>query len=168
MWEYPFLYEGSETYERGYLDVYVKSGRSVVVLALKDGEVIGASTGLPLEDADEAFQKPFREAGMDVGRIFYFGESVLKKSERGQRIGHRFFDEREKHATKHGFSVTTFCAVQRPADHPMKPEDYRENDAFWIKRGYRKHPALTAELSWEQVDQSGSEVLNQLNFWLKR
>jgi len=166
--EFPYLYDGSEDYERGYLEVYAKSERSVIVLAIKDGQVVGASTGLPLEDADEAFQKPFRDAGMDVSRIFYFGESVLRKSERGQGIGHRFFDEREIHARDHGFSIMTFCAVQRDADHPMKPEDYRENDAFWKKRGYEKVAALAAELGWEQIDQPGSETRNRLIFWLKR
>jgi len=166
--EFPYLYDGSEDYERDYLDVYTKSERSVVVLAIKDGQVVGASTGLPLEDADEAFQKPFRDSGMDVSRIFYFGESVLKVSERGQGIGHRFFDEREIHAQEHGFTVTTFCAVQRDPDHPMKPDDYRENDPFWRKRGYEKTSDLTAELSWEQIDQPGTETHNQLIFWLKR
>jgi GNAT superfamily N-acetyltransferase len=166
--EFPYLYDGSEDYEREYLEVYTQSERSVVVLAIKDGVIVGASTGLPLEDADEAFQKPFRDAGMDVARIFYFGESVLRKSERGQGIGHRFFDEREIHATQHGFSIMTFCAVQRADDHPMKPADYRENDAFWIKRGYGRHPELKAELAWEQVDHPKEEIHNQLVFWLKR
>ena len=166
--EYPYLYEGSEDYEREYLSVYSASERSVIVLAITDGQIIGASTGLPLEDADEAFQKPFWEIQMDIARIFYFGESVLRKSARGQGIGHRFFDEREIHAKEHGFPITTFCAVQRPSDHPMKPEDYRENDAFWKKRGYEKATDLVAELSWEQIDKPGTETRNQLAFWLKR
>jgi Acetyltransferase (GNAT) family. len=166
--EFPYLYDGSEDYEREYLDVYTRSERSVIVLALKDGQVVGASTGLPLEDADEAFRKPFLDAKMDVSRIFYFGESVLSRPERGQGIGHRFFDERETHAKQHGFSITTFCAVQRQSDHPMKPDDYRENDAFWIKRGYERVTELAAELSWEQIDQPGTEIHNQLVFWLKQ
>ncbi|HET6406455.1 MAG TPA: GNAT family N-acetyltransferase [Chthoniobacteraceae bacterium] len=166
--EFPYLYDGSEDYEREYLDVYTKSGRSVIVLALRDGQVIGASTGLPLVDADEAFQKPFRDTGMDVSRVFYFGESVLRQSERGQGIGHRFFDERESHAREHGFSMTTFCAVQRDPEHPMRPENYRENDTFWKKRGYKRTSELAAELNWEQIDQPGTESCNRLIFWLKR
>ena len=166
--EYPYLYDGSEDYEREYLSVYSASERSVIVLAIRDGQVVGASTGLPLEDADEAFRKPFEDAQMDISRIFYFGESVLRKSERSQGIGHRFFDERETHAREHGFSITTFCAVQRSSDHPMKPDDYRENDAFWIKRGYEKAVGMVAELGWEQIDQPGTETQNYLAFWLKR
>lgn len=165
--EYPYLYDGSEAYERDYLQVYVEAARSVVVLAIKDGEIIGASTGLPLEEADEAFRKPFEESGIDPRDVFYFGESILKPSERGQGIGHRFFDEREAHAREHGFSVTAFCAVERQPDHPMKPADYRANDAFWNKRGYVKTPSLCAELDWKQVDEPQQEVCNSLVFWTK-
>ena len=165
--EYPYLYDGSEAYERDYLEVYAKSDRSVIVLAIEDSEIVGASTGLPLIDADEAFQKPFRDAGIDPAAVFYFGESVLKKSWRGRGIGHRFFDQREAHAAKHGFSINAFCAVQRPADHPLKPADHRDNDEFWRKRGYQKTPEMTASLSWQEIDQP-QEVCNQLVFWLKR
>ena len=167
--EYPYLYDGSEEYEREYLQAYAESGRSVVVLGIKDGrQVVGVSTGLPLAEADEAFRKPFESAGWNPQDIFYFGESVLAPAERGQGIGHRFFDEREAHAREHGFSVTAFCAVQRPDDHPMKPHDYRANDAFWIKRGYEQTPDLCAELEWQQVDQKESETRNRLVFWVKR
>lgn len=165
--EFPYLYDGSEAYEREYLEVYAHSERSVFILALKDGRIIGMSTGLPLAEADEAFRKPFVDAGWDPQEIFYFGESVVAENERGQGIGHRFFDEREKHAAAHGFPITTFCAVQRPDNHPMKPAGYRTNDAFWTKRGYEKRPDLHAELDWPQVDQKDGEVRNRLVFWLK-
>lgn len=165
--EFPYLYDGSEAYEQEYLEAYAKSDRSVFVLALDQGNVVGVSTGLPLEDADEAFRKPFLEAGIDLSEVFYFGESVLKKSHRGQGIGHRFFDEREAHAQELGFKLTAFCAVKRDPDHPSQPVDYRSNDSFWIKRGYQKSTDLKATLEWQQIDQP-EEVSNTLTFWLKR
>lgn len=165
--EFPYLYDGSAEYETDYLRVYAESPRSVFVLAIEDGKVVGASTGVPLVDADEAFRKPFVNAGIDPASVYYFGESVLEKSYRGRGIGHRFFDEREAHAREHGFKVTAFCAVERDAGHPLKPDDYRSNDAFWIKRGYTKTPELAATLEWQQVDET-EEVLNALVFWVKR
>jgi len=161
--EFPYLYDGSEDYERVYLESYAASPRSVCVLALDDGEVVGASTGLPLEESDEAFRRPFADAGIDEREVFYFGESVLDRAYRGQGIGHRFFDEREAHAAELGFTMTAFCAVERPDDHPLKPADHRSNDAFWTKRGYAIRPDLKARLSWKQVD-STSEVGNVLVF----
>lgn len=165
--EFPYLYDGTEEYERGYLSSYSNSTNGVIVLAIRSGSVIGVSTGLPLAEADPAFQKPFLDTGWDVHSIFYFGESVLAVSERGQGIGHRFFDEREKHAASLGYSVTAFCAVERPADHPLRPQDYRSNDAFWTRRGYQKMPDLHTELEWQQVDQPEQETRNRLVFWLK-
>jgi len=164
--EFPYLYDGSEAYERDYLEAYAESDRSVFVIAKIDGQIVGASTGLPLTDADEAFRKPFEEAGIDPESVFYFGESVLEKQHRGQGIGQRFFDEREAHAQEFGYKVTAFCAVEREADHPLKPTDYRSNDSLWIKRGYIKTPALKAELEWEQINEG--EIRNTLIFWLKR
>ncbi len=161
--EFPYLYDGSVEYEQSYLESYASATRGVCVLALDDGVVVGASTGLPLEEADEAFQQPFLDGGFELASVFYFGESVLEKSHRGQGIGHRFFDERETHAAQLGFPITTFCAVERPDDHPLKPADYRSNEAFWAKRGYVLRPELRARLSWQQVD-SPDEVSNLLVF----
>ncbi len=165
--DYPYLYEGSEDYEKEYLATYAESDGCVFVVALQGGEVIGVSTGLPLAQADEAFIRPFADAGLDPEQVFYFGESVLKHESRGQGIGHRFFDERERHALDAGFRITAFCAVERPADHAERPADYRANDAFWLKRGYTKTPTLCAELEWRRIDKSGENAPNSLIFWVK-
>ncbi len=163
--EFPYLYQGSEAYEREYLDRYACCPGAVMVLALAEGSVVGVSTGLPLADADEAFRRPF--AGEAVEEWFYFGESVLEPAWRGRGIGHRFFDEREAHARGLGFSKAAFCAVVRPENHPLRPAGYRSHDAFWGRRGFVKQPSMTARLAWEQVDSEGKEVTNELVFWTR-
>ena len=164
--EFPYLYDGDADSEREYLGHYGECPRSVLVLAICDGAVAGVSTGLPLAEADESFQAPFLKAGMPPGQWFYCGESVLDRAWRGKGIGHRFFDERETHARELGFTKTCFCSVKREAGHPLCPEDYRSNDAFWTKRGYVKRPELCARFSWKQVD-SAEEVENELVFWTR-
>lgn len=120
--QWPYLYEGSEAYEREYLAAYAQSPRSVFVLACAGGEVVGASTGLPLLDDDALFARPFVAAGIDPATVFYFGESVLLPAFRGQGIGHAFFQAREAHARAlGGFALTAFCAVDRAADDPRRP-----------------------------------------------
>jgi GNAT superfamily N-acetyltransferase len=165
--DYPYLYEGDPAYERDYLVAYARSPRSIFVLALDGDAVIGASSGLPLADEGETFQQPFREHGFDTGEVFYFGESVLLKAYRGQGIGHRFFDARETHARQlGGFRWTGFCAVERAADDPRQPEDYRPNDAFWRKRGYQRQQTMFCRLRWrERGDAAPSE--HRLRFWLR-
>ncbi len=165
--EFPYLYDGSIGYERDYLASYAECPESVVVLATDGDKIVGASTGLPLVVADPGFRKPFEGAGARMDEIFYFGESVLEKSARGQGIGHRFFDERENHAVALGFRVATFCSVVRPEDHPRKPAGYRTHDAFWSKRGYEKQPDLVAELAWREIGDR-QDVMNRLAFWTKK
>ena len=58
--DFPYLYEGNREYERRYLDRYAQSDRSVFVLALEFNRLVGAATALPLLEADEEFQAPFR------------------------------------------------------------------------------------------------------------
>ena len=90
--DFPYLYQGNREYERRYLDRYAQSDRSVFVLALEFNRLVGAATALPLLEADDEFQAPFRQLGAELGSVFYFGESVLLKPYRGEGVGHRFFD----------------------------------------------------------------------------
>jgi len=163
--EYPYLYEGGAEAEEHYLRSFAAASGAVLVVARWRGEVVGVSTGLPMAESDEAFQRPLRDAGERVEDWFYFGESVLRADFRGKGVGHRFFDLREAHAAALGFSRTTFCAVEREAGHPLWPSAYRPLDGFWAGRGYRKRAEWVAELGWEQVDSAGQEVVNRLVFW---
>ncbi|NKJ20649.1 GNAT family N-acetyltransferase [Dyella sp. SG609] len=165
--EYPYLYEGDADYEQRYLTAYARSPRSVFVLALDGGRVVGASTGLPLADDGEAFHRPFLERGWPLHEVFYFGESVLLSAYRGQGLGHRFFDEREAHARRlSGFRLTAFCAVERAHDDPRRPADYRPNDAFWHKRGYARQDDMFCALDWKEAG-AAAPSSHRLRFWLR-
>lgn len=164
---FPYLYEGTTEYERTYVATYAASPDSVFVLALDGETVVGASTGLPMEDETDAFKAPFVSGGWNPERIFYFGESVLMPDYRGQGLGVRFFEEREAHARRLGrFDACCFCAVERPADHPLRPADYQPLDAFWAKRGYVHRPELRTEYVWRDVGETG-ETAKPMSFWMK-
>jgi GNAT superfamily N-acetyltransferase len=162
--EWPYLYDGDADYERRYLAGYAEAPGSVIVVAQDGARVIGASTGLPLAAEPENVTLPFRERGLDVGRYFYFGESVLEKAYRGRGIGVRFFIEREAHAEALGrYDTTCFCAVERPA----RPKDAMPLDAFWRRRGYEKDPTLVAHFSWKDLGDAEASR-KPMGFWLKR
>lgn len=164
---WPYLYEGEAGYERDYLAAYARSPRSVFVLAFDGDAVVGASTGVPLEDDAPAFAQAFVDAGIDTSTVFYFGESVLLPSYRGQGIGHAFFDHREAHARAVGpFAITAFCSVERNAEDKRKPSDYRANDTFWRKRGYVRQDAMFCSLDWLEAGQP-APTAHQLRFWLR-
>ena len=114
--EFPYLYDGDLAYEAEYLRHYVDSPKSVVVVAQDHGAVVGASTGLPLTEADPAFLTAFGDADIDPNTVFYFGESVLAKAHRNQGVGGRFFDLREAHARREGFLTTDFTESTETTD----------------------------------------------------
>lgn len=165
--EFPYLYDGTLDYEARYLATYAESEESLFVLALDGERVVGASTGLPMADETEEFQRPFREQGWAPERIFYFGESVLLPEYRGSGLGVRFFAEREDYARRLArFDHCAFCAVERPADHPRRPPGYQPLDEFWERRGYRHHPELRTEYHWRDLDED-TESAKPMSFWLK-
>ena len=119
---WPYLYDGSEAYEAQYLRTYVKAPGAGIAVARDRDEAVGASTCLPMEEASEAVRAPFEAAGLDPADFFYFGESVLLDLYRGRGIGVRFFQLREARAAALGRArFVTFCAVDRPPDHPGRP-----------------------------------------------
>ncbi len=164
--DWPYLYEGTTEYEANYLSAYARSPRSLFVLAFDGDRVVGASTAIPLADEVGAFQQPFLERGIDLGAVFYFGESVLLPAYRGRGLGHAFFDAREARARELGFGLTAFCAVERDVDDPRRPRNHRDNDAFWRKRGYARQHLMFCRLEWQEVE-SDTMQMHDLRFWLR-
>lgn len=164
--DWPYLYDGSLEYERRYLQSYRDSAGAILVGAFEDDRLIGASTGTPLADHADDFAEAFAGTGYALDQVFYCAESVLLAGYRGHGIGHRFFDAREDHARRLGFRHAAFCAVERPADHPLRPADYRLLDPFWRGRGYDKLPGAVAWFRWKDIDQDG-ESRHPLQMWIR-
>ena len=120
-----------------------------------------------MSDETPEFQKAFVDANYDVAKIFYCGESVLKKTHRGRGIYKHLFRAREAHAQSlGGFDIATFCCVQRPADHPLRPADYVPLNEIWNRFGYREHPELETSYDWKDIDKLESTP-KRMRFWLK-
>jgi GNAT superfamily N-acetyltransferase len=165
--DFPYLYDGDLDYEARYIAAFAASADAIVVAALVDDVVVGASTAAPLGLQMDEVTAPFRARGEELARTFYFGESVLRRGWRGQGIGVRFFEEREAHARRCGATRAVFCAVIRPDDHPARPADYVPLDAFWRRRGFQVEGGLICHLSWREIGESG-ESPKAMQFWSKR
>ena len=164
--DFPYLYDGDLDYERKYLRKFAQLPESTLVVARDGAAIVGASTALPMAKAEEEVMAPFRAQGRDPAQHYYFGESVLLPAYRGQGVGVAFFARREERARALGFRYATFCAVDRPIDHPRRPRDYVPLDAFWTHRGYVKHPELVATFTWKEVD-AAEETPKTMTFWVK-
>ncbi len=162
--EWPYLYDGTLAYEERYLAHFVQDPAATLVVARTGEAIVGVSTASPLAGQDEALRLPFEEAGHDVARLSYFGESVLLPGYRGQGIGHAFFDHREAAARAGGAQAACFCAVIRPADHPLRPESGRDLAPFWRARGYAPIEGMIAQYEWRDIDQP-KETAHPMQFW---
>jgi GNAT superfamily N-acetyltransferase len=165
--DFPYLYEGDLEYEHRYLDTYFSSDKSFVILALDGKKVVGASTAILLTEEEDAFQKPFREHGIEPSTVCYFGESVLFPEYRGLGAGKKFMQARLNFARQFPqIKKASFCAVIRPEDHPMRPENYRPLDTFWESEGFRKKEGMTTEYHWKDLGQE-EETDKPMQFWIK-
>ncbi|GHA89157.1 GNAT family N-acetyltransferase [Modicisalibacter luteus] len=164
--DFPYLYDGDHDYEADYLRRYAECPDSLFVLAFAEESLIGAATGMPLRDECDEFRAPFEAHHYDIGRIFYYGESVLLPEFRGQGIGKAFMAERERHARQAGYDLVAFCAVQRDEDHPARPAGYQPLNGFWKSRGYVRHPELKTRFAWKDLGEA-SESEKPMTFWLK-
>lgn len=165
--EWPYLYEGTLDYESRYLTHFLEEAGAVLVVARDGEQIVGAATCSPMSGQDAAFRQPFEEAGHDVARLSYFGESVLLPTYRGHGLGHRFFDAREDAARAAGADAACFCAVVRPADHPLRPAGARDLGPFWRGRRYAPLDGIMAHYEWQDIDQS-AETRHPMQFWHRR
>ena len=165
--EWPYLYDGEERYEAGYVRAYARSPRAAMVVALEGTRCVGASTCLPLADETANVQAPFLARGWAPTRFFYLGESVLLPEYRGQGIGVAFFAQREAHARAvSDADFACFCAVERPASHPARPPGEAGLEGFWRNRGYQPEPGLACTMRWKEVGQA-EQTDHRLQFWIK-
>jgi GNAT superfamily N-acetyltransferase len=164
--DWPYLYDGSAAYEQAYLQTYIDAPGAAIVLARDGDNVVGASTCLPMIQAQQEVRAAFDAAGLALAEYLYFGESVLLPAYRGQGLGVAFFAAREAQARALGLPHTTFCAVQRPADHPLRPPGAKGLEAFWANRGYTPRPELMCRMAWRDIGDA-DETEKPLMFWTR-
>lgn len=164
--EWPYLYNGDFDYEARYLETYRTAEGAILVGAFDGLRLVGASTGTPLVQHADDFAAAFDGFDVALESVLYCAESVLLPEYRGQGVGHRFFDLRERHARGLGLTHCAFCAVIRPDDHPARPADARPLDAFWRIRGYAPLPGVIAHFDWKDHGEA-AETAKPLQFWMR-
>ncbi|MEM8632995.1 MAG: GNAT family N-acetyltransferase [Pseudomonadota bacterium] len=164
--EWPYLYDGDLDYERRYAQSYVSSENAVIAAVIDGGRMVGASTGLPIEDHEDGFASSFENRPEKPEELYYCAESVLDAAYRGQGFGNWFFDVREAEARRLQRRYSTFCAVLRDPAHPMRPKAARALAPFWRKRGYRELPDVETRFPWTDLGEE-AETDKVLRFWIK-
>jgi hypothetical protein len=166
--EYPYLYQGDMNYEKKYLERYFSAINSFVFSAYDGNELIGATTAILLSEEDEMIKKPFKDSAYNtLDQIVYFGESIVRKTYRGNGLGKIFFEKREEFAQSlPNVKWTSFCAVVRPENDPRKSSEYHSPENLWHRMGYRKIDNLSTEMHWQEIGHP-KPTAKKMQFWLK-
>lgn len=167
--EFPYLYDGNIDYEKQYLETYVSSNKSLVILAYIENKLVGVSTCIAMNDSDDYFRCVFSKEGFNINKSFYFGESIVLKEFRGNKIGFEFFKKREQFARRiyPNIELIAFCSVDRPNNHGLRPKSYKSLNQFWSRLGYSIYRSAKVNYSWKDIDNE-SESLKQMSVWIKK
>lgn len=169
--EYPYLYDGNLSYEKQYLNGFIKEEKALLV-AVKDGEKLAAlSTALPLEsdyEILESIEGLCEETGVQADEYFYFGEIIILPEYRGQGLASLIYSLQEDYAKDLGFKSCCILVVVREESHPLKPENYVESDIIWSHLGYKKSNVFTY-FEWPTIMPGGKTetVKNKMVYWTK-
>ena len=164
--DWPYLYEGDYTKERGLMEAY-KSSAAALFLGVYEGDwLVGVSTAAPLADHKADFVEPFRAAKIDFDDVYYWAESALLPKYRNDVTALAFLDMTERHARAKGYGKMGFCSILRPSDHPLRPPDERSLDRAWRDCGYAPVQDFTARFTWKDVDQD-TETPKDMQFWIR-
>lgn len=163
--EYPYLYEGTLESEEEFLQIYAQSERSLLVLAKEEERVIGAVTGVPLDESYPEIKDLFAKNIIPASDVFYLGEILLYREYRKKLIGQRMYKAFEKAVPKKYRKIALAEVARSPFD-PRKPFDYISLEKFWTLKGYMKYPELLCFFSWKDIGASEATEKPMI-FWIK-
>ena len=164
--EYPYLYEGSLEEYGPIIARYAESQHGVVCAVFDGNTLVGAATGMPLNEMAEKYQQPLLDHNHDTSKIFYLGELVLFAKYRNQGYGKKMYQAVEEWAQKNTrCSTLALCAaIEDP--HPLKPDNYHSSESFWIKNGLEKHPEMILVGCWRCIGEEDNSY-HPMIFWTK-
>jgi GNAT superfamily N-acetyltransferase len=162
--EYPYLYEGDMQYEREYLSRYSKSQKSIVILTQDRQGLVGVCTGIPLEDENTEFIKPFQAS--DIKEIFYIGEVMVRADSREKGLGTNLLATMLDFIKPPKFKTVCLYTVDRGTNHPLRPPKYKSPESLWNRFGFSKDPAKIVYFRWKDIgDATNTE--KPMNVWIK-
>lgn len=169
--EFPYLYVGDKENELSYAKEYALSPQGLLVVAMKDEHIAGMISGIPLNSSASYLKlccKRLKKQDIDIDSSFYAGELIITPPFQKGRcfflLLHRFLQE----VKMMNFSQIHFVTCYREENHPLRPDNYPEEEAMWKKIGARK-TNITTSLKWPTRQPNGSvkKEGNKLIWWVR-
>ena len=129
--EYPYLYVHQK--ETNYNTIFEKDPKAFVILARKNGKVIGALQANPLnspyfkdqEYSPEKALMQIKNNGFNLDKILYVSTFMLAKNERNNlSVIKPMFDKTLDLAKNLGYSQICYMEILETNNHPLKPNPY--------------------------------------------
>lgn len=164
---YPYLYEGTLTEEENYLSMYANSENSILVVAKKGEEVVGAVAGISLLETHAMHKKLWDQQEVLAENIFYLGELVLLQDYRRSDLQERLYQQLEQavQGLKKYDSIIV-CEIERDPKDSKKIENASSSEILWDNRGFVRQPELNTHFLWKDIDDL-EETDHFMVYWIK-
>lgn len=168
---FPYLYAGNLEYERTYIRGYQFAKKAMLATANIDGNIVGISTGIPLNADSEIVsgaKEAFEKENINVEDYYYYGEIIILPEYRGLGLAKKLYEAQDIIVRRWGYRFTSILTVVREADHPLKPQSYQPTDKLWERLGFC-WKGLEIAYHWPtiQADRTVKEQKHSLEFWIK-
>ncbi len=164
--EYPYLYDGHQEVELNYLKTYAEAPDICVILVHDAGAIVGAATGMPFIHEGEQMLAAIAGSQFSMENIYYVGELLFYPAYRNKGLGLQLLGQLEQQIRSLGRYRQLVCAtVERPDDHPLKPEGYVPITRFLARTSFDLMPGVTTSFSWCETD--GVRRDHPMRFWVK-
>lgn len=160
--EYPYLYVNQK--ETNYNAIFENDPKAFVVVAKKDGEVIGVMQANPLaspyfKDQDYSPEKSIdqiKKKGFNPDKILYVSTFMLSKDERANsKLSKQMFDKAIAFAKKMGDSQICYMEILEEKNHPLRPSTYVSPEP-WKELGRNiKNMDVAFNMSWPTLQADG-------------
>lgn len=162
--EPPYLYVGTIESDKEHTRDYLVDERSTVAIARSEDQIVGISTGIPLNSQSnfiKVLQSLFRSNHKDPSSYYYFGEVMILPEYRGQGLTRKLFKAQEKLAVQWGYQNAALLTVVR--------ENYFDLDNMWQHLGYTK-TEMELIVNWPTIQKDGSvrNSDNRMPVWIKK
>jgi hypothetical protein len=160
--EYPYLYVHQR--ETNYNTIFEKDPKAFVILATKNGKVIGELQANPLNSpyfkgqdySPEKSLTQIKKRGFNLDKMLYISTFMLAKDERTNvSLSKQMFDKTVDLAKNLGYSQICYDEILETNNHPLKPNPYVPVEP-WKELG-RNIQSMNVEInmSWPTLQADG-------------
>lgn len=166
--DYPYLHAADKESEAKYFQMFATNEDSRMVVAKEGNRVVGAIIGMPLKEMNEKYRAVYNKNGKAVDSIFYLGDILVSKEDRGEGIGNELYEKFESTVREmKKYNEIDLFRIDRPKADLKAPQDYQPTEIFWKHRGFHPETKLKTEFRWTDIGAKGETSHSMLVYQKK-